>query len=295
MTGQVFEIKHFAVHDGPGIRTTVFLSGCPLRCKWCHNPEGLTRKSKLGYFSHKCVGCGACVAACPQGAHTVTSEGHLFQREICIACGKCVAACPKDALTVYGKEMTVEEVMTELRSDKEFYDCSQGGITLSGGECTMQADFCLALLQQCKEEGIHTALDTCGLVKEAIFVQLLPYTDLFLYDLKAMEESTHLAWTGQSNREILENLRFLDRRGAAIELRIPLVPECNANEIEAMGRFLASLSHPVRVRVLPYHNYAGSKYEALGLENTSPSHLPTEQELAKAKETLASFGLEIAN
>ena len=266
MTARIFEIKRFAVHDGDGIRTTVFFKGCPLRCVWCHNPEGLTAAPQIAHYAHKCIGCGAC-----------KKDG--FMPEDCLG----------DATILYGKEVTVDELLPILLEDKEFYDNSGGGVTLSGGECLMQADFCAELLRRLKAEGIHTAVDTCGFAPRAALDKVVPYTDVFLYDLKAYDEDAHIRCTGQSNKIILENLRYLDSMEKNIEIRIPYVPDYNDDQIEQMATLLATLSHVTKVRVLPYHNYARSKYNALGMPDRSPTKLPTDAEIHQAKSTINSI------
>lgn len=266
MIGRIFNIQKFCIHDGPGIRTTVFFKGCPLKCVWCHNPEGLSYKAETAFFAHKCIGCGMC------------------KRE-----GFTTADCLGDARVLYGEEVTVEDLLPRLLADKPFYDDSEGGVTLSGGECLTQADFCAALLQRLKAEGIHTAVDTCGFVPWEAFEKVLPYTDIFLYDVKAYDENVHLRCTGVSNKRILENLIRLDAIGKRIEIRIPYVPDMNAGEIEKIAHLLAPLNHIERVRVLAYHNYAGSKYAALSLENTLPERLPTEEALSHAKDVIRSI------
>ena len=259
----IFELKRFAVHDGDGIRTTVFFKGCPLRCVWCHNPEGLTATSQLAFYEHKCIGCGEC------------------QKD-----GFCAEHCLGEARVLYGKEMTVEELLPLLLEDKEFYDTSGGGVTLSGGECLVQADFCAELLKSLKQEGISTAVDTCGYVPREAIDKVLPYTDVFLYDLKAYDEDVHIQCTERSNKPILENLKYLDGQGKTVEIRIPYVPEYNDGEIEKIANFLKDFKHISKIRVLPYHNFAGSKYRALGMAHTLPERLPTDAELEAAKETL---------
>ena len=282
LSAPVFEIKRFAVHDGDGIRTTVFLKGCPLHCLWCHNPEGIGAKPQLAFHAHKCLNCGECADVCPSQAHSLTEGIHRFDRTACTACGKCAEACLGEALTLYGKEMTVDELLPRLLEDREFYDNSGGGVTLSGGECLLHAEFCADLLRRLRAEGIRTAIDTCGDVPQAAFDAVIPFTDVFLYDLKAVDAEVHRRLTGRGNCRILENLRYLDAKGCAIEIRIPYVPDCNDGEIEAMAEFLSGLTHVCRIKLLPYHSYAGSKYDALGMPNTLPARLPTEEELAKA-------------
>lgn len=293
MKGKIFEIKQFAVHDGDGIRTTVFFKGCPLKCVWCHNPEGISPQAELAYFSHKCIGCGECVSVCPTGAHTLEKGAHHFDRARCIACGRCADGCLGNALTLYGKEYSVDEVMPLLLKDKEFYQNSGGGVTLSGGECLLQADFCAELLKGLKSNGVHTAVDTCGQVTKLALGKVLPYTDVFLYDVKAFDSGAHKRCTGQGNERILENLVWLSERDAAIEIRIPLVPDFNEKEIEGIGEFLSRLNGITKVRLLPYHNFAGSKYEALGMKNTLSQRLPTQNEITMYENTLKKYGLNV--
>lgn len=283
MKAIISDIKRFAVHDGDGIRTTVFLKGCPLKCVWCHNPEGLSFKPQLGYYAAKCQSCGICSEVCPSHAHRLDASGHCFDAALCTACGSCAPECPVGALTFYGKDTTVEELLPVLLEDREFYENSGGGVTLSGGECLMQPDFCAALLKELKCNGIHTAVDTCGFVSRDALDKVIPYTDVFLYDLKAIDEQVHIRCTGQSNRLILENLQYLDSLGCHTEIRIPYVPGYNDKEIEKIRDRVKQLKHVTGVRVLPYHNYAGSKYEALGLTNTLPGQLPNPKEIEAAK------------
>ena len=282
MKARIFEVKRFAVHDGDGIRTTVFFKGCPLKCVWCHNPEGIDFKPQLAYYENKCIGCGKCVQVCPANAHGM-NQGHLFEREKCLACGKCADVCLGNALTFYGKEMSVDELLPMLLEDKDFYDNSDGGITLSGGECLLQADFCRELLKQLKSYGINTAVDTCGYVSKESFDKVIPYTDTFLYDIKAIDEETHIKCTGHSNKLILDNLTYIDSCNKNIEIRIPYVPGFNDGEIEKISKFLNDIKNVRRVRVLPYHNYAGSKYLALGIDNNLPEKLPSDEEIAQAQ------------
>ena len=297
MTGIIFDIKHFAVHDGPGIRTTVFLKGCPLKCLWCHNPESIGKESQLGFLEHKCTSCGRCVKVCENGAHYINDEGkHIFDRSKCTLCGKCEKACPGKVLTFYGKKAESEDIIADVLKDKDFYECSKnGGVTLSGGECLMQPDFCEELLKRFKEEGLHTAVDTCGFVSRTSLEKVISHTDLFLYDLKAIDSDVHKRCTGQDNGVILENLKYLDSMGKDIEIRYPYVPGFNDGEVRKIGEFLKDLSHITRVKVLPYHNYATTKYSSLDMENTLPKIIPTDSEIASAKETLRSFGLNIAD
>lgn len=266
MKATIFEIKRFAVHDGDGIRTTVFFKGCPLRCVWCHNPEGLSFEPQVAFYSHKCIGCGEC-------------KKENFTAESCLG----------EARVVYGKEITVDELLPLLLEDKDFYDNSGGGVTLSGGECLMQADFCRKLLKKLKENGINTAVDTSGFVSREALDKVIPYTDVFLYDIKAYDDDVHVKCTGQPCKIILENLKYLDSTGSNIEIRIPYVPDYNSSEIEKIANFLSKLRHITKIRVLPYHNYAGSKYEALNITNTLPTRLPLDSEIQNTKNLIGKI------
>jgi len=284
MKAKIFEIKRFAVHDGDGIRTTVFFKGCPLKCIWCHNPEGIDFKPQLAYYENKCISCGECAAICQTGAHSMQKNNHKFDREKCIGCGECANAClGGNALVFYGKEMSVSELLPLLLEDKEFYENSGGGVTLSGGECLMQPEFCTELLRKLKKNGIHTAVDTCGFISRESIDAVLPYTDIFLYDIKAYDEKIHIECTGYSNQKILENLVYIDSCGKPIEIRIPYVPQYNATEIEKIAIFLKKLKHITKVRILPYHKYAESKYASLCMENTLPENTPDEKEIKLAE------------
>lgn len=270
MYATIFEIKRFAVHDGDGIRTTVFFKGCPLKCVWCHNPEGLRYEPQLAYYKNKCISCGECVTVCGQNAHSMNFGEHKLDREKCVSCGKCAEACFGNALTLFGKKMQVSSLLPILLEDKDFYESSNGGVTLSGGECLMQADFCAELLAELKTHGIHTAVDTSGFVPKSAIDKVMPYTDIFLYDLKAYDEDVHIKYTRQSNKIILENLRYIDECGKSVEIRIPHIPGYNTDQIDKIHSFLSTLKIKPKVKVLPYHNYAGSKYDALDMTNTMP-------------------------
>ncbi len=273
MKGRIFDTKHFAVHDGDGIRTTVFFKGCPLKCIWCHNPEGLTRPKQLAYYAHKCIGYGECASVC--AAHSISEMGHIFDREKCNGCeGKdaclCETPCLGGALKHYGRDVTVDDLMPELLADIDFYKNSGGGVTLSGGECLLQADFCTELLKALKGQGIHTAVDTCGCVPRSSIEKVLPYADVFLYDVKAIDSEVHKRCTGVDNAVILDNLQYLDSVGTKTEIRIPVVPGYNDGELPKIYEFLSELKNITAVKELKYHNLAGSKYAALGMENTLP-------------------------
>jgi len=293
MKAKIFEIKKFAVHDGDGIRTTVFFKGCPLKCVWCHNPESIDFKAQLAVYRHKCILCGNCAEACPAGAHTISKSDHKLTPEKCVACGKCEETCFNGALKLYGREMSVSELMPILLEDRDFYENSGGGVTLSGGECLMHPEFCEELLKILKTEGIHTAVDTCGFVSKEALDKVMPYTDIFLYDLKAFDEDVHIKCTGQSNNVILENIKYLDDCGKKIEIRIPYVPGFNSDQIEKIAEFLKKLKNITTVKVLPYHNYAGSKYSSLNIKNTLPETLPTNDEIILAEAYIKKQGLTV--
>lgn len=291
MNVNIVEIKRFAVHDGDGIRTTVFFKGCPLKCLWCHNPETLSPKRQLAFYGHKCVMCGKCAEVC--SLHSLSGGTHTIDKEKCVLCGRCAEVCPQSAIEIFGTEMTVDEVCAALIKDKSFYDESGGGITLSGGECLLQSEACREILKEMKRCGINTAVDTCGFVPREAIDRVMPYTDTFLYDIKAIDVDVHKQCTGQPNGLILENLMYIDKSGAKTEIRIPYVPGYNDNQIDKIGSFLAQLKNITGVRVLPYHNYAASKYAALGIEDTLPKTLPSEAEISKAKDILKNYGITV--
>ena len=261
MTGLLMDVKRMAVHDGPGLRTTLFLKGCPLSCIWCHNPEGQHFQPELAFFEDKCIGCGQCRAICPNGAQS---------RERCTACGQCASACTSGARKLYGREVSVEEALRIALEDKIFYG-NTGGVTISGGEPLMQADFAAALLKELSARNIHTAIDTCGHAPWNSFEQTLPFCRLYLFDVKHMNSEKHRQATGQGNELILENLRRLSLSGARIQIRIPLIPDFNDDDenILAAGEFLRQI-RPEKIKLLPYHDMAHVKYRALGMKDTLP-------------------------
>lgn len=295
--GIVMDIKRFAVHDGDGIRTTVFLKGCPLRCHWCHNPEGLTAAPVLAFYHEKCTLCGECVKICPTGAHKIDPRTgkHTIDREKCIVCGKCADECLTSTLKLCGKRMTVAEVMKFVEEDRIFYEASGGGITISGGEPTMQPSFTLALLMAARQKKINTALDTCGFAKREIFKSLLPLVDKFLFDVKHITREGHIHCTGVPNDVIIENLRFLSDSGANIEIRVPFVPGYNDSDavIDGIGALLEPL-RITKVKLLPYHGYARTKYKSLGMTYEMPEiERPNEETLARPMKLLRSHALNV--
>jgi pyruvate formate lyase activating enzyme len=295
--GYITDIKRFAVHDGPGVRTTVFLKGCSLNCIWCHNPETISLKPELMLYFERCIGCGACFEACPHGAHEATDEGRVFHRELCTACGLCADACYSGAIKMAGKLTTVDAVLDLIRQDIPFYRTSGGGVTLSGGEPLMQPDFARAILQGCKDDDIHTALDTCGNAHWNVIKSVLPYVDLVLYDLKHISPSKHRTYTGTSNELILKNLRRLADYGVTIEVRMLVIPTINDSRlyIERAAKFLASLNGVIAVRLLAYHSMAGSKYSRLDKPNTLPEvALPDDEQLRCIAGWMEPYGLVVS-
>ena len=294
LTARIFDVKKFAVHDGDGIRTTVFFKGCPLKCLWCHNPEGISFRPEVQYVDRKCLRCGACVKVCPNGAHTVTEAGHIFDRMKCAGCGRCAEVCLGEALIFCGRVVTVDDLLPDLLADKEFYDHSGGGVTASGGECLAQYEFVTELFRRLKEYGISCDVDTSGFAPREALDSVLPYTDVFLYDVKQYDEAAHVRCTGVSNRPILENIRYLADKGAAIEVRIPLIPGYNDEALPQIGAFLKGIRTLRAVRLLPYNDLAGSKYEILGRENTMPKVArPSDDFMRQCAGILRAYGLNV--
>ena len=263
----VFDIQRFALHDGPGIRTTVFLKGCPLDCLWCHNPESKKSRPQLGLLRKNCVGCGKCASVCEKGVHSFTADGsHEVDFELCDACGECVKACPNSALKIYGKPMTVKDILKTVVRDRDFYDRSGGGLTVSGGEPMAQFEGLKVLLEAAKESGIHVCLDTSGQAATEKYAAIAPYVDLFLFDYKLTDPDTHRIYTGADNSLILKNLDYLCRSGSKVFLRCPIIPGVNNDDLHYRG--IAELSRKydgiVQVNLMTYHDMAKGKAEQIG-------------------------------
>lgn len=272
-TGTIFDIQKFSIHDGPGIRTTVFFKGCPLRCAWCHNPESYTRPRQLSFTPRLCIGCGYCFRTCPQQAHRMEGTVHVVDREACARCFRCVEECYARALEVMGTEMTVAEVMAEVMKDEPFYETSGGGMTVSGGEPMLQFEFLQALLVAGRAAGLHICMETCGLASPEQYAAIAPYVDLFLYDWKETDPERHRAFTGRPNERIRENLVALDRQGAALVLRCPIIPGYNLREdhLKGIAELARSLHHCAGVHVMGYHRLGSSKRERLGMGPEDPA------------------------
>ena len=310
LTGKTYDIQGFSVHDGPGIRTTVFLKGCPLRCPWCHSPESQEFKTELNWMKIRCLGldkCGKCLGVCPHGCVSEGSEDTdatgapirypRVDKTLCDECGKCAQACKAEALYMCGDDKTIDEVMYRLLRDKPFFDTSGGGVTVSGGECLSQPDFTLELLRRCKEAGINTAVDTTGFVKWEVIERVLPYTDLFLYDLKCMDSKLHEQVIGVPNELILENCRRIGLSGGKLQIRIPTIPMFNdtVENMEKTGEFLSEFRDAVElIQLLPYHTLGVSKYDRLlRNEKIFVAEPPNDAKMEKLRAVLALQGYNV--
>lgn len=297
--GQVFDIQRFCLHDGPGVRTTVFVKGCPLACLWCHNPEGQSRRPQLLYMSDRCILCGECVRACPNHAHQIVDGVHTLDRAACQVSGACVESCCSEALVLVGRSMSVAEVLSTLLRDRSYYERSGGGLTVSGGEPLLELAFVEALLRSAKAAGLHTCIETCAYLDFDRLARVMPYVDLFLCDYKETDPQRHREYTGVSNERILTNLRRLHAAGARLRLRCPIIPGLNDRPDHFAG--IAALVHELAgvegVELMPYHRMGDSKLAGLGmpdpLANDVPS--PSEEMLAGWAAQLAELGVTVLN
>ena len=296
ITGTIFDIKKFAIHDGPGLRTTVFFKGCPLACWACHNPEGKEKSKDLLVLAERCTLCGDCLEVCEPGSISLASGTLQVDRSTCTSCGLCVDACLPGALVIAGREVTVEDVLEEIERDIVFYDQSGGGVTFSGGEPLSQPDFLLELMRECKARDISIVVDTSGYAPLDLVESVAELADLFLYDLKLVDAKRHEDFTGASNETILANLTWLSANGHSVVVRVPLFSGINDDQdnIAALGRFVAGLSNDHTIDLLPYHNTGIDKYKRLDHAYKMGDALPpSEKETGEVVRTLKAFGLKV--
>ncbi len=296
MTPFIFDIKRYAISDGPGIRIALYFKGCPLRCAWCHNPESQSPRVQKLYTASKCIGARDCIEVCPEDALKLTPEGIVTDYNKCTLCGLCADVCPTKAIEMSGKLYNVSELMQLIERERIHIDHSDGGVTFSGGEPLMYPDFLISMLKACGEKGFHRAVDTCGHVSVKTLLEVAQHTDLFLYDLKLMDPVQHKKWTGKDNKLILENLVKLAESGAKINIRIPFIHNVNTSEEEVtkMAKFIAGLpGETPLVSILPYHNIAAHKYNKLGSEyDEFDMAEPTAEELERAAKIFNSYHLK---
>ena len=299
--GTIFHIQRFSVHDGPGIRTTVFFKGCSLRCFWCHNPEGLRRQQEVRFSPSRCIGCMQCVEVCPTGAHATDANGErIFLRDRCEACGRCADACFAEALEMAGQELAANDVVQQVLRDVPFYASSGGGVTLSGGDPVLQPAFARQILERCRQAGIHTAIETAANCSWDTLVDLLPLTDLVMMDLKHIDPEKHLWATGVSNERILANAGRLVEAGVQILFRAPIVPTVNdtPEEFAEIAQFVRRLDEQAdrlkrpTLELLTFHRLAGDKYRSLGLDHRAENlESPAAEKMAQLAEIAASYGI----
>lgn len=296
--GLIVKIQRYSIHDGPGIRTTVFFKGCPLRCQWCGSPETHNRYPEIGFYEDKCIKeCKECIGICPEGAISISGAKIKIDREKCTNCGECAKACPSGALTLLGYYISPDKLMEEIKRDRQFYDTSNGGITLSGGEPLYQHEFAKEIAQRCKNNGISVALDTCGCAKETSLKEVLKYVDLVLFDIKHMDPKKHRRYTGLNNRVILGNAFRISKEGFPLIIRYPLIPGINDQDgdLESLAEFVKDLDSAKRVNILPYHRMGVFKYGMLGRRfELQDLEAPDRKHLNKTKNFLESYGLEVS-
>ena len=265
MLGNIVKISRFCVDDGPGIRTVVFVKGCPLRCLWCHNPESQSPSLELMFDTAKCINCGRCLKACARGCHASGPVGHVLSRDNCVTCGRCAEVCPASALAIVGRRVSADEVIGQVVRDAAFYKTSGGGVTVSGGEPLYQAGFTAEILRGCRQTGIHTALETCGYAAKEAFESTIKYCDYVMYDIKETDRARHKKYTGVSSDVILSNLKLLDDSGVDYIIRLPIVPGFNdsGEHFDRVNRLTDGLKNCKGVQIMPYHSLGGYKYAAM--------------------------------
>lgn len=295
----IFDIKRYAINDGPGIRITLFMKGCPLSCVWCHNPEGISSRKQKLYTKKKCIGCRTCIENCPQKALTLTPDGIATDQSLCNLCGTCAEVCPAMAMEISGKEYSIDYLMHEIEKETVFMDRSEGGVTFCGGEPLLHPDMLTEMLRRCGEMGIHRAVDTTLFAKPEVVTEVMKQTDLFLVDLKHMDPVKHKLYCGVSNELILSNLRMLAEAGKDFHIRIPLIEGVNADEenITRSAEFLSSLpwQHPL-VNLLPYHDIGKNKHYKLGTlynPNQYPMSTPSKEVMQRAIDIFERVGIEV--
>ncbi len=296
-TGTIFDIKKFAIHDGPGLRTTVFFKGCPLECWACHNPEGKEGRIDLFVREERCTFCGDCLDVCEPGSISIAGELFEVDRSTCTSCGKCVEVCLPGALAIAGRTVTVAEVLEEIERDVVFYDQSGGGVTFSGGEPLSQPDFLLDLMRECKERDISVAVDTSGQAPLDLVKTVAKFADLFLYDLKLLDARRHEEFTGSTNEVILANLAWLAENGPPVVVRVPLFAGINddGENISALGRFAAGISNGISIDLLPYHRAGIDKYSRLGhAYRMADAMPPSEETTISVVQALREYGLKVS-
>ena len=293
----VFDIQKFSVHDGPGIRTIVFMKGCPLHCQWCANPESQNAAPELMYYPDKCIGCGKCVEVCPQHATEVVEGRFLFDRSKCVNCGECAKSCYANARDMSGEYMSDDEIIREVDKDMAFYKNSGGGITFSGGEAMIYPEHVRDIARKYKEDGVSTAIETCGFVPWENYKMVMDYIDIFLFDIKMLDEKKHLKYTGGSNRQILENARRLHEQGKTVIPRMPIIPGINDSkeDIARAAKWMkANLGDGLQMHVLPYHNFGLNKYRALEkpyfLEDLKA---PEDEQMEAVKAQFEEYGFDV--
>lgn len=293
--GLVFSIQKFCVHDGPGIRTTVFFKGCPLACPWCHNPESQCYEKEILVNPDLCTLCGRCQAVCPSGAIEIIKGNLTYNQEKCNGCGSCEEHCLRSARQVTGKEYTLESLMQEIEKDRPFYEQSGGGVTFSGGEVMMQIDFVEKLAQRCRDRGISVVIDTCGYVPQKYFERILNYVDLFLYDIKLMNDELHQQFMGKGNKLILDNLKFLSEEGAKINLRIPLIGGVNTDDGHIRGILEMIKDVSIQsINLLPYHDVAKDKYRKLNKGyDEKKFYIPSDERLTEIKDVFQKLNYKV--